>query len=177
MSKPDLVSEVLTYLTDGSGANENWDTGNYSPAPILYNARDGVRQDTGDRVKNVDLTENAVITVNASPATRNTPMGAEYDNKFEAGVGVIIEAVHEDIGGNIADDDDFDSLVTEAVRAINAERKSEITASGDHATVGLFIREEHDLSHDPERAETRTQRLHYFEYRFDVFADGFETLP
>lgn len=167
MSQPDVVSEVLTYLTDGSGTQENWETANHDPAPILFNGNDHVRQDTGDRVKGVDLTENNVITVDASPPTTQSPIGTEYDHDLRIGAGVTIEGLHRDAGGEIADDDDFNSLVTEARRAILSERRFPV-GNMTH----LLIEEENNESPTASRAETN-----HFEYTFTVWFEGFETLP
>lgn len=173
----DPVAEVLTYLTDGGGANENWDTSNYDPAPILYNERSGVRQDTSDVVEHIDLRENAVINVNPDPPLSNQPVGTEYDNRFRMGAGVRIEALNDAAGGTITDDSDWNSLVEEAKRAIRVERTIGPTSTNEYGTLQVSIEEENDNSTNPERGQSRSERLVLYEYEFDVWFEGVEELP
>lgn len=159
MSNPDYVQEVLDYL------DTNWDTNNFSPKPRLIDG-DEMRDDSdGSRARNADPLKTNLITVNSDPTGQNEPIGTEFDYRHEFGVTVICEGYHVDGGGQVADKDEFNSLVGEARRAILTERGFPV-GTDTHLT----IRDENDASASQGDA-------HYFRYDFDTWFVGFEALP
>jgi len=160
MTLPDFVQEVLDYL------DTNWDKTNYDPKPTLVDG-DEMRLNSGGRARSTDVVNENIITVDSSPAGANTPIGTEYDHQIRHGANVQIEAYHADGGGQVADKDEFNTLVGEARRAILVER----TFPPATDITDLRIEEENDLS-----AES-TVDANYFRYTFDVWFEGYETLP
>jgi len=160
MSNPDVVQHTLDLLSN------NWDTNNYSPVPTLIDG-DEMRLNSGGRARETDVMNTNIITVNSGPETTNEAIGTEFDFRVRLGTSVEIEGYHEDGGGQITDKDDFDSLVTEARRAILLDREFPV---GD--LTWLTIESENDLS----SAETHN-KANYFRYTFDVWYMGYESLP
>lgn len=175
MALPDFVQEVITYLTDGDGTHENWNTSNFDPQPTLIDGDEWRDDADDDRVRGVELTEANAIVVDSSPVGTNTPVGTEYDRSVRRGVHVTIEGIHEDAQGQITDKDDFDSLVAEALNAILSER----TFPGTTSMKDLFIEEESDESPTGVvRGNTQEiESVNHFQYEFDVWFEGFEDLP
>lgn len=168
MSLTNFVDQVLTYLTDGGGSNENWDTNNHSPAPRLFRRDDRVDYDTSERIKQFDLLDGTVASVDSSPTRTNEPVGTEYDFRVRVGVGVRLEGVHEDAGGTVADDSDWRSFVDEAKRAILVER----TYPAGTNMCELRIEEENS-----ETPTTDREDFNNFRYEFTVWFEGYEDLP
>jgi hypothetical protein len=160
MSLPDYVQEVLDYL------DTNWDTNNYSPQPTLVDG-DEMRLNAGGRARSLDVLNANIITVDSAPTGTNTAIGTGFDFKVRRGVSVEIEGYHQDGGGQIADKDDFNALVTEARRAILAERKFPVGEM-----TWLTIEQE-----DDESAAASHNDANYFRYLFDVWFMGYESLP
>lgn len=159
---PDYVQTTLDFL-------DNWDTGRYSPQPELIDDENSEyyssqHSRTGERVQSHDLTSGNAISVGSQPTTTQTAVGTEYDHRVRAGVGVTIEAAHEDVRGDVTGASDFKNLVGEARRLILAERTFPIPSENIHT---LFIEEEDNLS-----AGDRD----YFRYEFDVWYEGYEEL-
>lgn len=115
----DYVQEVITYL------DTNWDTNNYDPQPVIVDARDGTRNDTGDRVTDLDLgTLGADLIEVDKVDERAEPEGLGYSyDAVEATVAVEVQAVHESEWGQITGPSDWVSLWQEARRALRVERK------------------------------------------------------
>ena len=159
MSLPDFVQFTLDTL------DTNWNTANYDPKPVLIDRRDGDVQNSTRRSRSHELKNGNAISVSAAPTRTNEAIGTAFDYRFRAGVSVRIEGLHEAEHGHIADAADFESLVTEAKRAIHAER---VEPTANDNVRSLTVEEENDVSSD-----TRDQ------YRTDltVWFDGFETLP
>lgn len=164
MSLPDFTQEVLDYL-DTQANSGNWNTTNYSPHPTLVDG-DEMRLHSGGRARSLDVTNQNIITVDSEPTGENTPIGTEYDFRVRRPVSVNIEGYHEDGGGQLTDKDDFNSLVTEARRAILTERSFPV---GD--MTHLTIEAENDEAPGP------PNDANYFRYTFDVVFEGYEELP
>lgn len=160
MSLPDFVQEVLDYL------DSNWKTGNYSPKPTLIDG-DEKRLYGGGRARDTDVVNENIVTVDSTPTGQNTPIGTEYHHRIRHGVRVTLEGYHQDGGGQIADKDGFDSMKTEARRAILTERSYPVDDM--HS---LKVEDENDLSPD-----NAPNDANYFRYEFDVWFEGYETLP
>ena len=162
MTVPDVVQRTLDYI------DSNWNTNNYSPQPTLIDGDDMHLDASGDRARSTDLVNTNVVTVDASPAGTNEPIGTEYDHRIRYGANVTIEAYHTDGGGQVADKDEFNTLVTEVRRTILAERTWPSNTTG---ITHLAIEEENDLS-----ADGPVDDANYFRYEFDVWFEGFESL-
>jgi hypothetical protein len=160
MSLPDFVQEVLDYL------DTNWDTTNFSPKPTLVDG-DEMRLNSGGRARETDVMNENIITVDSAPTGTNTPIGTEYDHDIRRGVSVEIEAYHVDAGGQVADKDAFNSIVSEARRAILLERTYPVVPM-----THLAIEQEDDNS--PAQSHNDAN---YFRYLFDVWFEGYEDLP
>jgi hypothetical protein len=160
MSRPDFVQEVLDYL-DG-----NWQTGNFDPQPALVDG-DEMRLYSGGRARSLDVLNQNIITADSGPTVTNTAIGTEYDFDVRAGVGIQIEGYHADDGGQVSDKDEFNSLVSEARRAILSERTYPV---GSYHT--LKIEQENDDSPAASHNDAN-----YFRYLFDVWFEGYESLP
>lgn len=170
MALGDFTKEVLTYL-DVPGNGGNWDTTNFSPHPTLIDGDEESIYDNGiqGRASDADAVRDILITVDNAPTGENQAIGTGYDNEFRRGVRVVLEGYHQDGGGQFTDKDEFDSMVTESRRAIYANRTYPITTS-DFAAKDLFIENEADGS--PTDGDA-----HYFRYEYEVWFEGFETLP
>lgn len=160
MSRPDFVQETLDYL------DSNWDTSNFDPKPTLVDG-DEMRLYDGGRARSLDVLNRNIITVDSGPTGTNTAIGTEFDFQIRYGAGVQIEGYHEDGGGQLADKDAFDSLVAEARRAILAERTFPV-GNITHLTI--------EQENDDSPAESHND-ANYFRYLFDVWFEGYESLP
>lgn len=160
MALPDFTQEVLDYL------DTNWNTANFDPQPTLVDG-DEMRLNSGGRARALDVINENIITVDSAPTGTNEPIGTEYDHKVRYGVGVSIEGYHVDGGGQLTDKDEFQSLVTEARRAILTERTFPVSGMTD-----LRIEQENDESSAVDHDDAN-----YFRYLFDVWFEGYETLP
>ena len=157
MSNPDYVQEVLDYL-------QNWDTNNFSPKPRLIDGDEMRDDDTGNRARNADVIDENIITVTSEPTTQNEPIGTEFDYRHEAGATMRIEGYHVDGGGQLADKDEFNSLITEARRLVHANRTFPVSDD-----TWLELRDENDNS-------SQQGDAHYFVWTADVIFHGFEDL-
>jgi len=162
----DLTEFVLDVL-------DGWDTSNYDPQPALVNGNDSTfyaspppGYTAGDRTQDFDFTHGNLITVDNGPDRQQTPIGTEYDYDVEDGVTVVIQGAHESQHGHIADHDDFRTLVDEARRLIQADRRFPVSGDGE-AYVSLQVDLESDNSHE---------YRDFYEYTFDVTFDGYEEL-
>jgi hypothetical protein len=142
MTRPDFVAATLDIL------DSNWNTTNADPQPILVDDRDRERQDTGERAATIDLTENAVISVNGPVTVEDTPLGTEYDVDFREGVSVHLEGVHYHERGTVGDGATdagtaWSDLTAELKRALYADR---IRPTSDPRVRHLVIADESDNS-------------------------------
>lgn len=170
MSLPDLTNEVLTWL-DTPANGGNWNTTNFSPHPTLIDGDEESYFDGGiqGRASDADATTDLLITVDNAPTGTQEPIGTSYQYRVFRGVRVTLEAYHEDgaTGGTqVADKDEFDSMVGEARRAIHEERSYPVSGSGFNFT---------DLRLDNEADGSPTDGdAHYFRYEFEILFRGFE---
>lgn len=179
MALPDFTQTVIDYLTNGTASNNNWLTANYDPQPTLVDADEWRRDSDDKRIKGVELTQANAITVDSSPTGTKEAIGTEFDHKVRFGTAVTVEALHAEGGGEVDDKDDFDSLVTEAQRAILANRTRPPVSSGQYGFTHLDIEEVSDES------PTGVEHAHvadlgeanHFSTEFTVWFYGFEDLP
>jgi hypothetical protein len=164
MSRPDFVTATLDII------ESNWDTSAYSPRPILVDGRSRRRRDTGDRDATIDLTENAVITVNGPVTVDDSPLGTEFDLDFREAVSVHFEGAHfEDrgtVGGpNTPASVDWNEQVDELLRALYESR---IRPTSDDRVRDLRVTNQSDNS---------TAGRGLFQFDLDVEYRGREALP
>lgn len=155
-----LVSFILDTLRTQSDGGA-FDTSNYSPHPILFNADDSRRLDTGERTQSVDLTEGTVLSVSSEPTATRDPIGTEFHYRTEDVVTVRIEGLHEDERGDVANAADFNSLVSEVLRALATEQTYPRPSNDDHS---LIVGDLNNLSSD---------RRNYYGVTVDVTARGY----
>lgn len=155
-----LANFILGVL-DTQGNGGAFDTANYSPHPIRFNKDDSKRLDTGERTESVDLTEGNVITVGSDPTTGRTPIGTEFEYRTENGVTVLVEGVHEDQRGDIADSNDFGTLIAEVFRALSTEQTHPRPAENEHT---LIVGDLNNLA---------PNNRNYYGATFDVTARGY----
>jgi hypothetical protein len=170
MALADFTNEVLTYL-DVPANGGNWDLGNFSPHPTLIDGDEESYFDGGiqGRASDADATTDLLITVDNAPTGTNEPIGTEFQFRIFRGVRVVIEAYHEDgatQGDQVADKDEFDSMVGEARRAILNERSFPVSGAGFNMT---DLRIENEADGSPTDGDA-----HYFRYEFEVWFRGFE---
>lgn len=160
MAIPDFVNETLSIL------DTNWNTSNASK-PTLIDGDSMIDHPDGNRTRGVEVLSENVLTVDSSPPATIEAAGVGYDTlDIRYGVGIQVEGYHADGGGEVADKDEFDSIVGEARRALYEDRKRPF----DDITT-MFIETERDES------PTQPQDADYFRYEFDVWYEGYDFDP
>jgi hypothetical protein len=165
MTRPDFVTFVLGALdTQANGGNWNTDNADH---PIRYNRRDGIRLDTGAHTPEVSAAEDAIASVALTGVSR-TPIGTEFDYRFEATLSARLEGVHVDERGTVDPDSEtasWPALSNEFERALDTERRF---PTDDREVLSQTVELDNDLS--------RNLSDHY-RADWTVTIDGFEDAP
>lgn len=163
MSLPDLVQTTLDFL-DTQADGGNWDTNN-APHPTLIDGDEMRFHSDDSRARSPHPRDANLLTVDSTPTTQNEPIGTSFQYRTQAGVRVFLESMHADGGGQVADKDAFDTIVSEARRALMVDRVYPV-GTFTH----MIIQDENDRSPEVDPAD-------YFRYEFDLRYIGFEDLP
>jgi hypothetical protein len=168
MADPIFVDRVVEAL------RRQWDPTNYpgtyaGDVPAIIARDDTTSHSYEGRRVAYDLTDNNAVVVDATPTRQQTPIGTEFDYRYEDGVGIEVVGVHTDQYGHLAGSDEFRALYQEVRRVLHADRVFPFgDEPDDQATVQLTVDDETNLS-------SRYQDL----YAYDLTASlrGFEELP
>jgi len=168
MADPAFVDAVV------EGLRRRWDPTNYpgsyaGDVPAIVDAEDTTSHEFSGRQVAYDLTRNNAVVVDATPTRQQTPVGTEFDYRYEDGVGIEVVGLHTDEYGHLSGSAEFRALYQEARRVLHADRKFPFPDEpDDQASIQLTLPDETNLSH---RYQDR------FVYDITASVRGYEELP